>query len=353
MPIRIGITLFNKKKDEQIQLSEELQQLINKMNSIYESIKNFKDSETHKDFVDYSLKKVSIMAEKILELPEKNDNPIINFPDTTNAYVIKSMHTGNLYDYCSFIEQQVRELEESLKKENIFIAVYEIDNMKYSKMLLTGQQLSDIRINYIYLGYIKYLFANEENRNIEHYYFFFKHIETSKIIVITDNGYLVCDGNLFEQNSIYYTLMNKLLYFQSNIRSLCCYKYTHTGKEYILFSRYTKRELRNLGLRHYTVVSLEQVEFFKDQHGIITYLPISTYIKHRNTELKRRFGHSDEKVVRNDFALSGKYLDDIYTSMYTELHQFESAISTPYACLYLRPEIDPTNFTKELELINK
>ena len=116
MPIRIGITLFNKKKDEQIQLSEELQQLINKMNSIYESIKNFKDSETHKDFVDYSLKKVSIMAEKILELPEKNDNPIINFPDTTNAYVIKSMHTGNLYDYCSFIEQQVRELEESLKK---------------------------------------------------------------------------------------------------------------------------------------------------------------------------------------------------------------------------------------------
>ena len=353
MPIRIGITLFNKKKDEQIQLSEELQQLINKMNSIYESIKNFKDSETHKDFVDYSLKKVSITAEKILELPEKNDNPIINFPNTNDTYVIRTLYTGNLYEYCSFIEQQIRELEVSLKKKNIFIAVYEIDDKRYSKMLLTDQHISDIRTNYVYLGYIKYLFANEENRNIEHDYFFFKHIETSKIIVITDNGYLVCDGNLFEQNSIYYTLMNKLLYFQSNIRSLCCYKYTHTGKEYILFSRYTKRELRNLGLRHYTVVSLEQVEFFKDQHGIITYLPISTYIKHRNTELKRRFGHSDEKVVRNDFALSGKYLDDIYTSMYTELHQFESAISTPYACLYLRPEIDPTNFTKELELINK
>ena len=169
------------------------------------------------------------------------------------------MYTGNLYEYCSFIEQQIRELEVSLKKKNIFIAVYEIDDKRYSKMLLKDQHISDIRTNYVYLGYIKYLFANEENRNIEHDYFFFMHRETSKIIVLTNNGYLVCDGNLFEENSIYYTLINKLLYFQSNIRSLCCYKYTHTGKEYILFSRYTKRELRNLGLRHYTVVSLEQV----------------------------------------------------------------------------------------------
>jgi hypothetical protein len=221
-------------------------------------------------------------------------------------------------------------------------------------MLLTNQHISDIRTNYVYLGYIQYLFASEENKNIEHDYFFFMHRETSKIIVLTNNGYLVCDGNLFEENSIYYTLINKLLYFQSNIRSLCCYKYTNiqTGKEYILFSRYTKRELRILELNHDIVVSLEQVEFFKDKRrDIITYLPISTYIEHRNRELKVRL--NDEKVVRSNPALSGKYLDDIYESIYHELPQFESAVSTPYACLYLRPEIDPTIFTKEMGLIDK
>jgi hypothetical protein len=353
-PLQIGTTLFYKKKDKYLQLSEELQQIVNKMNSIYESIKNFKDSKTHKDFVDYSFKKVSITAEKMLELPEKNDNPIINFPNTNDTYIIRTTYTGNLYEYCSFIEQQIRELELSLKKKNIFIAVYEIDDKRYSKMLLTNQHISDIRTNYVYLGYIQYLFASEENKNIEHDYFFFMHRETSKIIVLTNNGYLVCDGNLFEENSIYYTLINKLLYFQSNIRSLCCYKYTNiqTGKEYILFSRYTKRELRILRLNHDIVVSLEQVEFFKDKRrDIITYLPISTYIEHRNRELKVRL--NDEKVVRSNPALSGKYLDDIYESIYDELLQFESAVSTPYACLYLRPEIDPTIFTKEMELIDK
>ncbi len=207
-------------------------------------------------------------------------------------------------------------------------------------MLLTDQNISDIRTNYVYLGYIKYFFASEENKNIEHDYFFFMHRETSKIIVLTNNGYLVCDGNLFEENSIYYTLINKLLYFQSNIRSLCCYKYTNiqTGKEYILFSRYTKRELRILGLHHDTVVSLEQVEFFKDKrHDIITYLRVKDYIKNRNKELKRSVKQPDEKVVRSNPTLSGKYLDDIYESMYDELSQFESAVSTSYACLYLHP----------------
>jgi hypothetical protein len=116
-PLQIGTTLFYKKKDKHLQLSEELQQMVNKMNSIYESIKNFKDSKTHKDFVDYSLKKVSITAEKMLELPEKNDNPIINFPNTNDTYIIRTTYTGNLYEYCSFIEQQIRELELSLKKK--------------------------------------------------------------------------------------------------------------------------------------------------------------------------------------------------------------------------------------------
>jgi hypothetical protein len=355
-PIEIGITTFFIKDDPSVQMDEQLNSVIMKMNGIYESLKKFKGSTTHKDFVDYSLKKVSITAEKILELPEKNDNPIINLPDTSDAYVIRSMYTGNLYDYCSFIEQQIRELEESLKKKNIFIAAYEIDDKRYSKMLLRVQYLHDIRTNYVYVGYIKYLFASEENKNIEHDYFFFKHRETSKIIVLTDNGYLVFNGNLFEENSIYYTLINKLLYFQSNIRSLCCYKYTHiqTGKEYILFSRYTKRELRNLGLPRDIVISLEQVEFFKDRRrDIITYLPVTAYIEHRNRELKVRLKRPDEKVVRSNPALSGKYLDDIYKTVYTDLPQFESAISTPYACLYLRPEIDPIIFTKEMELIDK
>lgn len=354
-PIEIGIKTFFIKDVPSVQMDEQLNSMIIKMNGIYESLKKFKGSKTHKDFVDYSLKKVSITAEKILELPEKNDNPIINLPDTSDAYVIRSMYTGNLYDYCSFIEQQIRELEESLKKKNIFIAAYEIDDKRYSKMLLKVH-MSDIRTNYVYVGYIKYLFASEENKNIEHDYFFFKHRETSKIIVLTDNGYLVCDGNLFEENSIYYTLINKLLYFQSNIRSLCCYKYTHiqTGKEYILFSRYTKRELINLGLPRNIVISLEQVEFFKDRRrDIITFLPVTDYIERRNRELKVILKRTDEKVIRSNPALSGKYLDDIYKTMYTDLPQFESAISTPYACLYLRPEIDPTIFTKEMELIDK
>ena len=327
------------------------------MNHAYNSLKDF--DQTHKDFDDYSKKKQLATVERKLVLPTKNNCPIINLTSNTppsDLFILKSVFTGDLGDYCEYVQQQIKLLEASLEKNNVFIAAYEVDDNRDSKMKVDQTMLE----YYIKHGSVKYLFANSKNRNISHkysFYFYKKKLDSCNIIVLTDNGYLVCNGNLFEENSIYYTLINKLLYFQSNIRELCCYQYHISGKEYVLFSRYTKRELRELCLDPAIIESLIQVEFFKvkDKDGeIITFLPVVEYIKRRNTELKTRLVTNDEKVVRSNPRLTGKCLDDseMYPDLYVELTTFESAVSTPYACLYLKPDIPIDKFVEQLNYID-
>jgi hypothetical protein len=329
------------------------------MDHAYNSLKDF--NKTHKYFEDYSIKKQLATVEKKLDLPPKNNSPVINL--TTSSYsdlfILKSAFTGDLGDYCALVQQQISELEASLIRNNVFIAAYEVDSNRNSKMFIPFGEMKKRLEDYESQGYVKYLFViqtDKKIKKIEHTYSFYKKkSDDSKIVVLTNNGYLVCNGNLYEENSIYYTLINRLLYFQSNIRELCCYQYHISGKEYVLFSRYTKRELRELCLDPAIIESLIQVEFFKvkDKDGeIITFLPVVEYIKRRNTELKKRFGIYDEKVVRSEPALSGKYLDDIYTNLYTQMLTFVSAVVSPYMCLYLRPDIDPALFTNEIELID-
>jgi hypothetical protein len=327
----------------------QIRQRKKEMDDAYKLLKDF--DKTHKDFDDYSKKKQLATVEKELVLPPKNNSPVINLTPSSlsNLFILKSPFTGDLVDYCAYVSQQISELEASLIKNNVFIAAYEIDDNKEIKMKVEPKMLE----NYILYGYVEYFFANPKNRNIKHKYSFYKKkTDPSKIVVLTDNNYLVCNGNLYEENSIYYTLINRLLYFQSNIRELCCYQYKLGEKEYVLFSRYTKRELRNLCLDPVILDSLVQVEFFKDyKRDIITFLPVTEYIKQRNKELKERLTDKHEKVVRSNTTFSGKYLDDteMYPNLYEELINFESAVSTPYACLYLRPDIDPKLFKKELE----
>ena len=363
-PIIIGNTTFNKINNNT--LSQPIVQRIREMDCTYSSLKDF--NPTHKDFDDYSKKKQTVTVEKILVLPPKNNNPVMNldmnlsppFLPNSNTYVIESDFKGDLGDYCTYVQTQISLLETSLVQNNVFIAAYKVDANRNSKMFISvGDIIKRLR-EYTIQGSIEYHFATTTNRHIPpHIYFFYKNnSDDSKIVVLTNKGYLVCNGNLYEENSIYYTLINRLLYFQSNIRELCCYEYTLGKTKYILFSRYTFRELRNLCLDPAILDSLVQVEFFKDydkdnDKDIITFLPIVEYIEHRNTELKSKLGIDHEKVMRSDPDLSGKYLDDIYTSLYCEMHAFVSVVSTPYACLYLRPDIDPALFTTEMKLIDK
>ena len=103
--------------------------------------------------------------------------------------------------------------------------------------------------NYISEGYVEYpFFSTKYNKEIKYkYYFYSSKEDPTKLIVLTEDNCLVC-SNLFKEQSMYYKLVNRLLYFQSHNRSLCCYEYTLAGNKYVLFSRYTKRELKDLCL---------------------------------------------------------------------------------------------------------
>ena len=94
--------------------------------------------ESHKDFDDYSKKKKTVTVEKILVLPPKNNSPVINL--TTSSYsdlfILKSAFTGDLGDYCALVQQKIIELEASLIKNNVFIAAYEVDSNRNSKMFI-------------------------------------------------------------------------------------------------------------------------------------------------------------------------------------------------------------------------
>jgi len=333
--------------------TEQITEKKKKMDQAYISLKNY--DATHKDFDDYTKKmEEKITKHKPLVLPPK-DNPTINLTTNslTDAYIIRSHLDDpkyNLDNYCEYAETEIVELEASLIKNNVFIAAYEVDEDRDSYALTSQEYIEE---NYILKGYVIYpFFSIKYNKQINYKFSFYcLKKDLKKLVVLTGDNYLVCD-NLFKEQSLYYKLVNRLLYFQSHNRSLCCYEYSLGGKKYILFSRYTKRELKDLCLDQCILESLIEVEFFKD-NDILTFLPIAEYVKRRNTELKIKFGPCHEKVLRSDPELSGKYMDDLIPNLYETIKSFESVYSSDYVRLYTQPGIKIDDIIKEIDLIDQ
>ena len=322
------------------------------MDKAYISLKNYDD--TRKDFDDYTEKMVEkITKHKILVLPPKG-NPTINLTTNslTDAYIIRSHLDDpkfNLDNHCEYAEKEIFNLEASLVKNNVFIAAYDVDNDRDKYVLISQKYINE---NYILKGYVIYPFFSKKYNKIDYKFSFYcLKKDLKKLVVLTGDNYLVC-GNLFKEQSMYYKLVNRLLYFQSHNRSLCCYEYSLGEKKYILFSRYTKRELKDLCLDQCILESLIEVEFFKD-NDILTFLPIAEYVKRRNTELKIKFGPCHEKVLRSDPELSGKYMDDLIPNLYETIRSFESVYSSDYVRLYTTPGIKIDDIIKEIDLIDQ
>lgn len=348
----IGNTKFNKESSGWV-LSLEIIKRIQEMDCAYISLKDF--DPTHKDFDDYIKKKEEeIIKHNKLDLPPKN-NPVINLTTSslTDVYIIRSHLKDskfNLDNYCEYAEKEIVELEVSLIKNNIFIAAYDVDDDRDIYVLTL---LEYIKQNYILEGYVEYPFSSTKyNKEIKYkYYFYSSKEDRTKVIVLTGDNYLVC-SDLFKEQSMYYKLVNRLLYFQSHNRSLCCYEYTLVGTKYVLFSRYTKKELRELCLDPAILESLIEVEFFRD-NDILTFLPIAEYVRKRNIELKDKFGRNNEKVVRSDPEISGKYMDDLIPGLYETISSFESVYSSDYVRLYTKPGIKIDDLIKEIDLIDQ
>ena len=349
----IGNTKFNKESKGR-SLSPQIIQRIQEMDCAYISLKDF--DKTHKDFDDYIKKKEDeIIEHNKLNLPSI-DNPVINLTTSSlsDVYVIKSHFinfTEDLGDFCVHLQQQIIPLEASLVINNVFIAAYEVDDNREINILILKKYMDE---NYDLEGYVIYPFFSVKygNKNINYKYSFYKSkTDPTKIVVLTKDNYLVC-SNLFKENSMYYKLVNRLLYFQSYNRNLCCYEYSLNDKKYVLFSRYTKKELRKLCLDPAILESLIEVEFFRD-NDILTFLPIAEYVKRRNTALKLKFGPCHEKVLRTDPKFSGQYMDDIIPNLYDTISNFESVYSSNNVRLYTLPGIKIDDIIKEIDLIDQ
>ena len=352
--IKINNTIFYKESSGWPSL--EIIKRLQEMDCAYQSLKDF--DKTHKDFDDYTKKNIKDSTEyKILNLPLKI-SPTINLTTsslTDDVYIIRS-HQENfksdLDEYCEYARIEISKLEVSLVNNNVFIAAYEVDDYKKIYISIKKEYMKE---NYNLEGYIEYPFFSEKYcKYIKYKYSFYiskTDLTKKKIVVLTEDNNLVC-SNLFKENSMYYKLINRLLNFQSYNRSVCCYEYSFNDKKYVLFSRYTKKELKDLCLDPVILESLIEVEFFRD-NDILTFLPIAEYVRKRNTELKIKFGPCHEKVIRSKSQLSGKYMDDLIPGLYETISSFESVYSSDYVRLYTLPGIKIDDIIKEIDLIDQ
>jgi hypothetical protein len=339
-------TFLDSKKRKQVN------KYILEMNKVYNSMKSLSSSKipTYEDYHRYARSRVE---ERIVELSPKdistvrnNFETVYSLRDSTSPVLETSnCSTGSLDDdltdtkYCLTLKNSIDFFYDSIKdSNNLFIAKDSLTNFSsFNYVKLNLLNLIDSS-KYNYIGFSDYSFStvNKQGKpsKIIHFYFVFLNISCNKIVVVSNNGNLVCPPAHYEAFKINSVLLNHLYYFNGSERSLMVYKY----QDYLYFSRYTKYELEQVDAIKDIIKDFEEMSLIQDENKIITAIPIfvgaNSFINKRYQKLLTDRVRSSASMIRPSESIS-KFLFESKPELPRELLGLISYKNGPNYSIYV------------------
>jgi len=305
-------------KNEEIIIDKELLQnirnIISKFNETYKKI-----GTKWINYKNYSIGKY-IHINKIEKIPI-NDTLFINLENvntlTDEPYLYENI---NEIKYCNLLDEKMKEYIEKTRRNDTFILKMKKSCFGAEKSKNVYLNLEDLIEKFDYIGFNYYIFS----KIIYHFYFYFRNKETNEIIITSNNGALVCYGNLYEAIKISYIIQNDLYYFNDNERQLNVYEY----EDNIYFSLYTKYELlekKDEELNKFVDEAIEMSLY--EIEGIIYVIP---YISEKNSD-----SYLGRRIQELESKFSEKRWGDVRPEIFNEILKIKSYKSGGNYCIYI------------------
>lgn len=323
-----------------------IKEIIDTMDNNYNLMKSSESREPSlEDYHKYVRERVK---ERNINLPEKDINLANNNIETVYEILNEGIIDTNICDinngeindksYCNALEKEIDEFYSTIQNtNNIFIAKKQDikTEINYVEMNLT-ELLDNTKYDYIGFIYYKFKLEKEEKVNyIYHFYFLFWHRTCRKIVIISNNGCLVCSPNHYEAFQISSVLLNHLYYFNGLNRYLNVYKL----RDNIYFSRYTKYELKKRNELLNIINELEEMSLTLDEDRIIQIIPT---FKTENSFINKRYEKLESEETRKSVYMKrneeSKFLKELKPDLMEEVKELESYKNGSNYTIYINNE---------------